>query len=258
MTIRLSTGLANNIVGSTGVAASFAGGVIDIYTGTQPVNADSATTGTLLGRVSIASATYAAETSASAIITVIGAAGSINTVNVGSMNIIPLGAVTFVTDVATTAQALCDAINRNGLYRATYPGTGAIVTVIAPPGTGAAHNGLALALTQTTMTSTCSATISTVTVGVAATAGIQFGVPSGGTVSKSGIWSFNGVAVGNAGWFRMKASAVDSDLASTTLVRLDGYIAVSGANMNLSNLSIAIGAPTTIDTMTISMPLTGA
>ena len=251
MTIRLSTGLRNNIVGPTGVAASFSGGVIDVYTGTQPATSDNAVSGTLLGRVSIASATYTPETPASATITLAGSAGSINTLNIGAFNIIPLGAVNFITDLATTAQALADAINRNGIYRATFPGTGAVVTVIAPAGTGDAHNGLALVATVTTMTATSSGNI---TGGVDATAGLQWGAPSGGTVSKSGVWSFNGVAAGTAGWFRMKASALDDNAASTTLVRLDGSIATSGGDMNLSNLSIAIGSPTTIDSLTVTMP----
>ena len=249
MTIKLSTGLANNIVGPTGLAASFAGGVIDIYTGSQPATADSAISGTRLGRVSIASTTYVAETPASATLTLAGASGSINVVTVGTFNIIPLGAVAFVTDLATTAQALADAIVRNGIYTATA--AGAVVTIKAPAGTGAAHNGLALAYTATTMTATSSGNV---TGGVAATAGLQWGTPSGGTVSKSGVWSFNGEAAGTAGWFRIKASAVDADGASTTAVRLDGSIAVSGADMNLSNTSIAIGAPTTIDSLTVTMP----
>ena len=249
MTIRLSTQLRNNIVGSTGVAASFSGGVIDVYSGTQPATADSAATGTLLGRVSIASTTYVAETPASATITLTGSSGSINTLNIGTFNIIPLGAVAFITDLTTTATALSDAINSNGIYRATS--VGAVVTVTAPPGTGDAHNGLALAATVTTMTATSSGNI---TGGVDATAGLTFGVPASGTVSKSGVWSFNGVAVGTAGWFRMKASAVDDNLATTTLVRLDGSIATSGADMNLSNITIAVSAPTTIDSLTITMP----
>ncbi len=255
MTIRLSTGLANNIVGSTGVAASFAGGVIDIYSGTQPATADSAISGTLLGRVSIASATYVAEVPAQQTITLVGSAGSINTVNVGSLNIIPLGGVSFTTDLATTAQALCDAINRNGIFRATYPGTGVVVTVLAPPGAGTAYNGLAFAITQTTMTSTVGA--ATLAAGTAATAGLQWGTPSGGVVGKSGTWSFDGLAAGTAGWFRIKASSGDTDGAATATylpVRLDGSIAVSGADMNLSNITIAIDAPTTIDSLTVTMP----
>lgn len=252
MTIRLSTGLRNNIVGPTGVAASFAGGVLDIYSGSQPATADSAISGTLLGRVSLASVTYVPETPASATLTLAGASGSINVVTVGTFNIIPLGAVNFVTDLTVTAAALADAINRNGIYTATS--SGAVVTVKAPAGTGDAHNGLALAYTATTMTATSSGNI---TGGVDATAGLQWGVPSAGTVSKSGTWGFSGLVAGTAGWFRIKASALDTDAASSVSylpVRLDGSIAVSGADMNLSNISIAVGAPTTIDSLTITMP----
>ena len=251
MTIRLSTGLRNNIVGPTGVAASFAGGVIDIYTGTQPATADSAATGTLIGRVSLASVTYVAETPASQTITLIGASGSINSVSVGTLNIIPQGGVNFTTDLTTTATLLAAAINRGGFYTATS--AAAVVTVRAPAGTGAAHNGVAFAITQTTMTSTVGA--GTLAGGVAATAGLQWGTPANGSVAKSGVWSFNGLAPGGtAGWFRIKASAVDDNLVTTTLVRMDGSIATSGADMNLSNLTIVDGAPTTIDSLTVTMP----
>lgn len=252
MTLRLSTGYRNNLCSHSGFSSSFMGGVIDIYSGSQPATADSAVTGTLLGRVSIASTTYVAETPASATITVAGTAGTIATLNIGTFNILPLGAVTYDTDAATTALALYHAINRNGVYRATYPGSGAIVTVVAPPGTGDAHNGLALAATVTGGTTATSS--GNITGGVDATAGLTFGAPSAGAISKSGVWSFNGLAIGTAGYFRFKASAVDGDGVSTTLVRADGSIAVSGADMSLSNISITVGAPVTIDTFTYTQP----
>ena len=86
------------------------------------------------------------------------------------------------------------------------------------------------------------------------TNGLTFAAASGGSASKTGVWSFNGVAVGTAGWFRFKANAVDDGLLSTSAVRLDGSIAVSGADMNLSNISITIGAPTTVDSFTWTQP----
>ncbi|MFM2253813.1 MAG: hypothetical protein RJB68_2150 [Pseudomonadota bacterium] len=147
--IRLSTKLRDNLVGTTGFASTFANGVIEIYTGSQPASADAAVTGTLLGTVTLNS-----------------------------------GAFT--------------------------PGT--------------------------------------------ATNGLTFAVASGGAVSKSGVWSFNGVANGTAGWFRLKGNAVDAGALSTVLPRLDGSIAVSGANMNLSNIVIAVSAPNTIDSFTFTFP----
>ncbi len=252
MTIRLSTALRNNIVGPKGVGATFANGIVEIRSGTQPATADSAATGTLLGTVTLASGTFTAETAATQTITLSGSSGSINTVNVGTtgpVNIIPLGPVNFITDLATTAAALRDAIIRAGIYHATA--SGAVVTVIAPNGTGDAHNGLALSTTTTTLTATSGGNMAG---GVDAVNGLTFAAPSGGTLSKSGVWGFTGVAAGTAGWFRMKAAGTDSDGASTTLCRLDGSIAVSGADMNLSNIAIAVGAPTTVDSLTITMP----
>jgi hypothetical protein len=249
MTVRLSTQLRTNMAGSTGFAASFANGVIEFYSGSQPATADAAVTGTLLGTATQSSGAYTAETLASQTITVAGASGSINTVTVGTFNIIPLGAVTFRTDASTTASDLADAINRNGVFRATV--VGAVVTVLAPSGSGTAYNGLALATTVTTLTATSGGNMSG---GVAAANGLTFAVASSGAVSKSGVWSFNGVAVGTAGWFRLKADVADAGALSTTAVRLDGSVATSGADLNLSNITIAIGAPNTIDTFTFTIP----
>lgn len=149
MTVRLSTALRTALAGSTGFAATFANGIIEIYTGTQPATADAAVAGTLLGTVTLAS-----------------------------------GAFT--------------------------PGV--------------------------------------------ATNGLTFASAANGAVSKSGVWSFNGVAAGTAGWFRLKGNAVDAGALSTTLPRLDGSVATSGADLNLSNIVIAIGAPSTIDTFTFTIP----
>lgn len=149
MTVRLSTQLRNNLAGTTGFGATFANGVIEIYSGAQPANADAAVTGTLLGLV---------------------------TLNSGA----------FTPGVSTN--------------------------------------------------------------------GLTFAAASGGAVSKSGVWSFNGIAAGTAGWFRLKGNATDAGGVSTTLPRLDGSIAVSGADLNLSNIVIAVSAPNTIDTFTWTQP----
>lgn len=149
MTLRLSTKLRDNLAGTTGFASTFANGVIEIYTGSQPATADSAVTGTLLGTVTLNSGAFA-------------------------------------------------------------PGS--------------------------------------------PTNGLTFAAASGGAVSKSGVWSFNGVAVGTAGWFRLKGNATDAGGVSTVLPRLDGSIAVSGADMSLSNIAITVSAPVTVDTFTVTMP----
>ena len=149
MTIRLSTGLRTNLAGTTGFGATFANGVIEVYSGAQPATADAAVTGTLLGTVTLNSAAFT-------------------------------------------------------------PGT--------------------------------------------ATNGLTFAAAAAGAVAKSGVWSFAGVAAGTAGWFRLKANAVDAGAISAVLPRLDGSIAVSGADLNLSNVTIAVGAPTTVDSFTWTQP----
>lgn len=87
-----------------------------------------------------------------------------------------------------------------------------------------------------------------------ATNGLTFAAAAAGAISKTGTWSFVGIAAGTAGWFRFKGNALDNDAISTTLPRLDGSVATSGADLNLSNIAIAIGAPTTVDTFTWTQP----
>ena len=99
MTLRISTGLATLLAGTTGFSGAMASGVIDIYSGTQPASADAAATGMLLGTV---------------------------TLNAGAFT----------------------------------PGS--------------------------------------------TTNGLTFAAASAGTVSKSGVWSFVGIAAGTAGWFRFR------------------------------------------------------
>jgi len=56
MTIRLSTGLRNDILNGGaggGVRGAFAGGFIYIFPGTQPASPDTGATGTLLGKVTV-------------------------------------------------------------------------------------------------------------------------------------------------------------------------------------------------------------
>lgn len=84
--------------------------------------------------------------------------------------------------------------------------------------------------------------------------GLTFAPAVAGSVSKSGVWSFTGIEVGTAGWFRFKGNAVDNGALSTVLPRLDGSIATSGGDLNLSNIVIALNSPNTIDTFVWTQP----
>jgi len=85
--------------------------------------------------------------------------------------------------------------------------------------------------------------------------GINFEPVSGGTLSKKSgeTWSGVNVATGVAGWFRF----YDNDYVtgpSQTAKRFDGAIAVSGAQLNLTNTSLFSGVETTLGTFNATMP----
>ncbi len=86
------------------------------------------------------------------------------------------------------------------------------------------------------------------------TNGLTFAAASAGAVSKTGAWSFIGIAAGTAGWFRLKANAIDNNSLSTALPRMDGSCATSGADLNLSNIAVAVGAPNTCDAFVYTQP----
>jgi hypothetical protein len=88
------------------------------------------------------------------------------------------------------------------------------------------------------------------------TNGLGFDAPSSGVLSKAAaeVWRMLGVATGTAGWFRFVGNAADAGALSTTLPRLDGTVAVSGGDMNLSSVSIVTSAPTTIDVFQFTLP----
>lgn len=254
MTLRLSTGARQKQVGSLGFCGAFNKGSINIYSGSQPATADAAPTGTLLGVVTAASGALTQETQATGTIVITGATGgTINNLTVGTFNIIPDGAVSVVVgDTAATAVAVAAAINRCGIFSATV--SGSTITIKPRPGSGAAYNGLALTGSLTTATATYGG--GTVSGGVAAANGLTFADPASGVLGKpaSPAWSFNGLTVGTAGWFRFIGSTLDDNSLSTTAVRLDGSIATAGGDMGLSNISVTVGAPNTVDRFNVTQP----
>lgn len=84
--------------------------------------------------------------------------------------------------------------------------------------------------------------------------GISFGDASGGSISKSPteVWSGTAVATGTAGYFRLQSYG-DTESLSETDERIDGAIATSGAELNMSNTQIQSGAVQTISVFDISI-----
>ena len=256
MTLRLSTGIRNGILNGKGIASMLNRGYIKIFRGSQPVSADAAETGTNLGIVTASSGALTKETRATGTIQVTGGSTSILTATVGGLNIIPDGAVPYNTSVNQTASDLCDAINRNGIMEASVVTD--TVTLKGRPGTGVTTAAIA---TTGSVTTTC-VNMGSVIAGVAPVNGLILGVPASGVLAKPStqVWSFNGIAAGTAGWFRFYSSdTADSGAllsGAPWYPRIDGSVGVSGADLNLSNIVVAVLAPNTIDTFSFTMPAT--
>jgi len=261
MTIRLSEGLRNRIAQGFGFARSLHNGWIEVYSGTQPVSADALFTGTSLGKITVGSGALTKETRATATLTVTGTAQALTAVTIGTLPIVvdPGRVTTALTDTtANGAIALAGAINTSGICRATY--SGAVVTVIAPPGVGAAWNSLALASAGLVCTS--SGNMGSVVSGIAAANGLYFAQPAAGVISKpSGVvWSMSGAVAGTAGWFRFYSSDTnDAGSLITTLTeplhaRMDGSCGVGSGDLQLSSLAVAVSGPITVDTAAFTMP----
>lgn len=92
--------------------------------------------------------------------------------------------------------------------------------------------------------------------------GLTFDAPAAGKLSKASAetWSGTAIASGTAGWFRFQklntdeaTTRTDASGASATN-RIDGAIAVSAAQLNLSNTTITTAAVQTISQFDITMP----
>lgn len=73
-------------------------------------------------------------------------------------------------------------------------------------------------------------------------AGLTFGTPSGGQVSKSTseVWSGTVQNSGTATFFRME-DAADTGLSSATAVRIQGTVGLDGADMNFGTTALVAG-----------------
>jgi hypothetical protein len=88
--------------------------------------------------------------------------------------------------------------------------------------------------------------------------GLSFAAPASGTITKAvaEVWRGLGLVNGTAGWFRLCGNVTDAGDSSTTLPRLDGTVAISGGDMNLSSTAIVLNIPTTLDVFSFTLPPT--
>ena len=80
----------------------------------------------------------------------------------------------------------------------------------------------------------------------------SFAAASGGTIVGATPWTeASADASGTASWFRLKQST-DGGGSSTTDVRIDGSVAVSGSDLNLSTVAITVNDQVTITQFDLS------
>lgn len=255
MTARFSTALRNALNKEGGFDSNLRNGTIEIYTGTQPATADAAATGTLLCVITNNSGAITNEVLSTGTVTLTGgAAGSVNTVTVNSVDVLG-GSVPFNSSLTQTAADVATQINRsksNPDYTATS--AGAVVTISALPGTGTSPNTFVVATTLTTITTTVTAMAG----GANPVNGLLFDTSVAGVMSKLATQTWSGVnsATGTAGWFRQHGSVIDANAIDSNAVfyRIDGAIATSGAEMNLNSTAFTSGATTTLANWSMTIP----
>lgn len=262
MALRFSPALQNFIAARGSWKTALDNGSIQIYTGSQPATADLAASGTLLVTLTSNAGSKTNEVHSRGTLTLdSGASGSVDTLTVNSIEI--MGSSTpFNTSLTQTAADIalkCNRNPKNHLFHVTS--SGAVITIEALPGHGTLPNGWVVAATYTTIAGTAANMGS----GGAATAGVNAANgllidynAAAGVITKdvTQTWSGTAVQTGTAGWFRYKGSVVDADAldSSAVFLRMDGNIATSGANLNMSSTSITSGALQTLSTFSFTVP----
>lgn len=86
--------------------------------------------------------------------------------------------------------------------------------------------------------------------------GISFDAPVLGVIAKAvaQTWSGTAAATGTAGYFRLYEAATDPSLASTTDSRMDGAIATSGGELNMSSTAVVATAVQTVTSFNVTLP----
>jgi hypothetical protein len=252
MALKCSTGLRNFLTGEGSFRKAFEDAVLKIYSGVAPASPDDAETGVLLARITKSSGAVAG--------------GERGTPRLYQIEISGVPDVGDIVKLLVDGQAYNytlvagdDTVAKVAIKVARMLNDIPYIDAVPVGDTGFLHvkgriDGLDLTIAENTSTGI------TVTVTAKQAASrpntIQFGAPAAGVISKNAdIWSGLGIAPGGtAGYFRLVTSQ-DTGALSTTEVRLQGNISTSGAELNLSNLTIVTGATQTIDGCDLTLPI---
>lgn len=270
MALRQSDALRNFLLEGGSQKRALANGKLLVYSLAQPANANAAMPGVLLCTYTASSGAHTPEVLPVGVVTLgqTGAGtGSVDTFTVNSLEIMG-GAVASLATIDLTAAAVVAKINNNPAnFLFTASNVAGVITLKGKPGLGSLYNAKAIAVGVTAGTNTVTQAITSTTFGSATGGGVQgvdavnglrFGDSAAGKLVKDPSQTWSGVAVadGTAGCFRFVGSVADAGAldAAETFIRLDGNIATSGANLNLTNTTYATGATMTQQTFDITEP----
>jgi hypothetical protein len=243
MAIEHSVGLKNAAGDGLGIYELLKGLRIFVYEGSDP-GIEVAPTGNLLAVYTDNKGTFIDSSRALGTITITGGSGSVDTIKVGGMAEDLLGGVpvSFVGDVTQTAAAVAAQINasKNALDIVADNASG-VVNLYAPAWMGALADGLDLVSASTTL----GAADVDFAGGVSETNGLDFDFPAvAGVLSKAvaQVWSALVAITGTAGYFRAVPAGSTVNGTSGDDIRFSGLCGSSGADLNLSSVSLIAGA----------------
>lgn len=257
MAWRPSIALRNEMLDTSSMKRSLSNCVLKVYSGSQPATAEAAPTGTLLCTYSKSSGALTREVRAVGKIVVSGTlSGSLDTLTVNSISIIS-AALTHTGTISTLVDNIVADINNNpkNIYvDASKSGTDTVLLTVKRGG-GVVTWAVASGETTCTVTDT---NIGSVTAGTAAANCLNWGDSAAGILVKrtDETWSGVAVATGTAGWFRIEAAETDAGALDSleAIVRCDGAVATSGAELNMTPTTITLGATQTISSFTVTLP----
>ena len=86
--------------------------------------------------------------------------------------------------------------------------------------------------------------------------GLTFDNAVNGTLSKAAAedWKFIGLAAGTAGYGRFYPAGGNPATPSSSEARIDFSIATSGGDVNMTNVSVSVGTPNSIDLFVFTLP----
>ncbi len=255
MALKLSTGLRQFLLGEGSLRKAFEDAILNIYSGAAPTDADVAATGVLLAKITKASGAVAANARSTPQVGLI-TVGSHALDETWIINVTVDGvgptAYTYTNnpdlDLVNVTRKVAEMLNDIPQLSAIHQGDGGNIYVTSR------HPGVAFTIANGGGTGTISSLTSAVLAGVAVDS-LKLAVPAAGVITKNAdTWSGLGLANGTAGYFRL-VTTIDDALLSSTEVRMQGNVSTSGAELNLTNVNITIGATQTIDTFQLTLPV---